>query len=98
METQPLPRENKSRLERLNEERRVVQREVRTRMAGAITGALGIVAGIAWNDAVRALIDYLYPASKGSDIFPKFLYALIITIIVSVVVYFVTKVLSEKKP
>lgn len=94
----PPPEKRTSRLERLKEEQRALRREVRTRMVGAIIGALGIVAGIAWNDAVRAAIDHFYPPTRGADIFPKFLYAFTITVIISIFIYIISKIFSEKKP
>jgi hypothetical protein len=90
--------EHHGRLERLNAERKAATQVIRERMSGAIIGAFGLVAGIAWNDAVKALIDHFYPPSQGGDILPKFLYALIVTVIVSILIYVITKILIRDKP
>lgn len=95
-EKKELVREH-TRFERLQEERRAVSRAVRERMSGAIIGAFGLVAGIAWNDAVRATIDHFYPPSQGGDILPKFLYALAVTVVVSILIYILTKIFTEKE-
>jgi hypothetical protein len=43
-------------------------------------GALGLVAALAWNDAVQALFKQIFKEQSG--VFAKFAYAVIITIIV----------------
>jgi len=59
-------------------------REVKNQALGYIAGAFGLVAGLAWNDAVKALIDLLFPLDKSS-VWIKFIYAALITILVVVV-------------
>ncbi len=86
-----------TRLERIQEERRALQHAVKERLSTALTGAFGLVAALAWNDAVRAAIDYFYPPSKGSDLGPKFLYAVIITLVVSIAFYVITKFFADKE-
>ena len=39
--------------------------EMRERTAGYMVTALGIVAGLVWNEAIKALIDFIYPAGGG---------------------------------
>lgn len=66
---------------------RTVRQEVKRKTVGYIVAALGLVAGLAWNDAIKSLIDYLFPLS-GNSVWAKFTYALIITLAaVSVSVY-----------
>jgi uncharacterized membrane protein YccC len=90
-----------SRFSRLREEEKAIRRAVKERVSTAMTGAFGLVAALAWNDAVKSLIDYFYPAAQGNNIWPKFLYAIIVTIVVSLAVYALTKLFAnkeEKKP
>ncbi len=63
------------------EEKKSLRREIRSRMLGYIIGALGLVAGLAWNEAIRHLIDLVFPLDKNS-IWAKFIYAIIITVVV----------------
>jgi len=51
------------------------------------------VAGLAWNEAIKALIEYLYPLDKNS-LLAKFVYAALITIIV---VVFTTYLFGSKE-
>lgn len=46
-------------------------------------GALALIAALAWNEAVKALIDSYFPA--GSGVYSKFMYAFIITLLVVIV-------------
>lgn len=55
--------------------------EIREKTAGYIIAALGLVAGLAWNDAVRSLIDSLFPISTNA-LWMKFVYAIIVTLLV----------------
>lgn len=46
-----------------------------------VTAALSLIAGLAWNDAVKALIEYLFP--KATDgLAAQFIYASLMTIVV----------------
>lgn len=67
-----------------------VRADVRERTAGYIGTAFGLVAGLAWNDAVKAFIDYFYPVGGGNGIAAKFVYAIIITIIVVIITRYMT--------
>ena len=55
--------------------------EIKKQTAGYLTAALGLVAGLAWNDAIKSLIEAFYPFAKDG-VFAKFFYAILITIIV----------------
>jgi hypothetical protein len=55
--------------------------EVRERTISYIIAAFGFVAGLAWNEAVKALIEFLFPLSTNT-LLAKFLYAIVVTIVV----------------
>lgn len=69
--------------------------EVKERLVGYITAAFGLVAALAWNDAVKSLIDMLYAVDKNT-VTAKFIYAGVITIIVVIVSIYLSK-FAEKK-
>lgn len=45
---------------------------------------LGLVAALAWNDAVQGLFNEVFGGARGS-LFAKFVYALLITVVVTFV-------------
>jgi len=58
-----------------------ISKQVRDKTVGYILTAFGLVAGLAWNDAIKSSIDRFFPLDQGNIIL-KFIYALAITIIV----------------
>jgi len=61
----------------------------RENFATLIISALGLVAALSWNDAIKTMIDTLFPAT-GNLIY-KFYVAIIVTIISVVITYFISK-------
>jgi len=87
-------------VEHLAEESRKIHREVQGRTIGYILTALGLVAGLAWNEAITAIIQHFLPLGKDG-IWAKLVYAVIITILVVIVGVYVNRLLvgeeEEKK-
>jgi len=71
------------------------RREVKKKMFGYIAAGLGLVAGLAWNDAIKLAIDYFIP-SAGSTLVAKILYAIIITVVVGLALFYIEKSLEEE--
>jgi len=69
---------------------------VRERTVGYIMAAFGLVAGLAWNDAIKALIEELFPLSKETLI-AKFIFAVIISALVVLVAYILVKASANEK-
>lgn len=69
---------------KLKQESERLKWEVRERAIGYIVAALGLVAGLAWNDAIRALIEQIFPIAENTLI-ARFVYAAIITLVVVLV-------------
>ncbi len=61
-----------------------ISKQVKAKVTGYILAAFGLVAGLAWNDAVKTAIDRFFPLDQG-NILIKFIYALAITVIVVVI-------------
>ncbi len=71
-----------------------LKKQIRSQTAGYMAGALGLVAGLAWSDAIKALIEVLFPFAK-SGVIAKFIYAVIITIFVVVLGTYLLKPKEE---
>lgn len=74
----------------------ILRNEVKEKTVGYILTALGLVAGLAWNDAIKSLIERFFPASSGSDLALKFIYAGLITLTVVTVSVYLAR-LDKKK-
>lgn len=67
--------------EEFSKESQNIRREVRERTLGYVLTALGLVAGLAWNEAITAFITEVFPISKDG-LTAKIMYALIMTFVV----------------
>lgn len=83
-------------IEKFNEERKKVTNEIREKLLGYLVAALGLVAGLAWNDAIKSTIEYAFPLNKDS-LTMKFIYALIITLVIVVATVYLTRILKRKE-
>lgn len=68
-----------------------VKKEVRKKTVGYILTALGLVAGLSWNDAVKSAIDHFFPAEQGG-LQAKFAYAFAITAAVVLISVYLTRI------
>lgn len=57
-----------------------MSKEVLETIITLMTTAFGLVAALAWNEAIQALFAALLP--QGGDLAAKFLYAIVVTVIV----------------
>ena len=61
-------------------ESRKLRNEVKRQTVGYILAALGLVAGLAWNQAITAFIDKFFGGTGSLG--AKFIYAIVITLVV----------------
>jgi len=87
---------DKEKMNILRSEIKAVRKEAQTKTIDYITAGFGIVAGLAWNEAVKSLINYAFPKSSGG-IFAMFLYAIAITLIVVVLTMYLRRIFKEEK-
>ncbi len=83
-------------LQDLNQKGKAVRGEVGKRMVGYLSAALGLVVGLAWNDAVKSAIDFFIPNSNGT-IVAKFIYAVAITLLIVLVLIGIEKWIERKE-
>lgn len=76
------------------------QKEVLKQMITLSSAGFGVVAALAWNEAIQAFVnEYVVKyASVGSGIMSKFIYAVIITAIAVLVTYQLTRMIKEDEP
>ncbi len=81
----------KNGLNKIKKDGRSIQREVNKKIFTFITAGLGLVVGLAWNDAIKELIEYLFPLEKG-NLWAKFAYAIILTLVLVLISVYAAKI------
>ena len=79
-----------SKIETIKSKSQNIKNEFRKKIVGYIVAAFGLVAGLAWNEAVKALIDHLFPMSQNG-LWAKFAYAVLITLVLVIITIYLTK-------
>lgn len=70
--------------------------EVVVQLITLSTAGFGLVAALAWNQAIQAFVkEYIIPKIPGSGLISQFIYALIITIFAVLVTYQLSKLHSH---
>jgi hypothetical protein len=70
-----------------------VKSQVLTTVATLMTTAFGLIAALAWNEAIKAIILQLFP--KGDGITGLLIYAVIITIIAVVATILIGRAIAK---
>lgn len=61
-----------------------VREEISQKTLGYILTAFGLVAGLAWNEAIKSLIEFLFPFNRDT-LLAKFTYAFLMTLVLIIV-------------
>ncbi|MCR4279728.1 MAG: DUF5654 family protein [Candidatus Zambryskibacteria bacterium] len=72
-----------------------IKKELKSTTFGYISAALGLVAGLAWNDAIKELIETAFPLSRNT-IGVKFLYAILVTVVVIILIKSINKMINRQ--
>ncbi len=73
-----------------------IEKEIREKTIGYILTSFGLVAGLAWNDAIKSFIERFF-SDSGNSLKAKFAYATIITIIVVIVSLYLSRIFHVEK-
>lgn len=84
----------RQKIKKVKEEGLKLRKAVRERLLEYLLAAFGLVAGLAWNDAVRTLIENVIP-TKENTIAAKFLYAFLVTLLVAAFSMYFVRLLRE---
>lgn len=82
-------------IDKIKEDGSALRGEVREKTIGYIIAALSLVAGLAWSDTIRAVIEYFFPISQ-KGIWLKIIYAIIVTLLVVIASFYLTRVANKK--
>jgi hypothetical protein len=72
------------------------ERELRERTVGYILTAFGLVVGLAWNETIKSLIEYLFPMAKNT-LLAKVAYALLLTVALVAATLYLKKILIKEE-
>jgi len=73
-----------------------IEKEIREKTVGYIVAGFSVVAGFAWNDAIKAFIEEYFPLSRDT-MKAKFVYAVLITAGVVIVSVYLMKIFRVGK-
>lgn len=83
-------------VKRLKNEKDKIKKAAKKQVLAYITAALGLVAGLAWNEAIKALIEQLFPLGKDT-LLAKFVYAIAITLFVVIIGVYLARMFKKEK-
>ncbi|MDH3360793.1 MAG: DUF5654 family protein [Nitrosopumilus sp.] len=69
--------------------------EILDKIAALVTAAFGLVAALAWNDAIKTIFKEVF--GEQSTIGPMLLYAIVVTIIAVILTIIVARAVSNAK-
>lgn len=84
------------RQEKPRSEAQKIRKQVRIQTITYIVGAMGLVAGLAWNEAIKGLIEYFFKTGHNS-LPAKFIYAILITLLVAVISMYLIRYKGEEE-
>jgi C4-dicarboxylate transporter len=88
--------EIKNQFEKIKKESEEIKTEAKQRIVGYIVAAFGLVAGLAWNEAIKSLIEYIFPLSRNTLLL-KFIYAILMTLVLVFISIYLVKLLKAEE-
>lgn len=79
------------------QEIRELKVETLTKMTDLATAGFGLVAALAWNEAIQSLVNAFLPKNSSGGIIAQLIYAVIITIVVVIITVKLGKMTGKAK-
>jgi len=77
-------------------EKKGFKRELADQMLSLSTAGFGLVAALAWNEAIKGFVEqYIQPYFPDTAIYYKFFYALLVTIFAVLITYQLSQISSK---
>lgn len=74
-----------------------LEQVAKERLATLILGGFGLVAALAWNEAIQSLFSEIFGSDRQS-LFAKFLYAFIVTFSVVLISFWISRFINTRRP
>lgn len=85
--------EKKNKGETAAERRKTFHEELVTQLLTLVTSGFGVVAALAWNEAIQQTVkEVIEPKIPGSGLFYRFLYAILITFLIVLITYQLSRI------
>lgn len=82
----------------IKKEGSALKREFQEKTIGYILAALGLVAGLSWNDFIKSFIEKTFPIETSANVlWAKLIYAVLTTLIVVVISLYLTRLFVKKE-
>lgn len=82
---------------KIKEEQARIRKEIKEKTVGYILAAFSFVAGLAWNEAIKSLIEQIYP-NQSNSVLLKLIYAIVVTVVIVLTTVYLVRLIEEKKP
>ena len=69
--------------------------EILDKMSGLMTAGFGLVAALAWNEAIKASIEHFFPLSRNT-LLAKFIYAVLMTLVVVIMSVYLARLFKRE--
>jgi len=73
-----------------------IKKEIRKKTLSYVLAGFALVGGLAWNDAIRALIAELFPNSTDTVI-AKFIFAIVLTMVIVLISMQLSRLMKEEE-
>jgi uncharacterized membrane protein required for colicin V production len=78
------------------EKKATLHEELINQFSTLITSGFGVVVALAWNDAIQNFVkEYVEPRIPGSGLSAQFFYAVLITVVIVFITYFLSKISAK---
>ncbi len=82
-------------VDHFKKELKETKRAFKEKMVTFILAGFGVVASLAWNEAIKSLVDTLLP-KQTSALIGKFIYAILVTFIVVLISRYLEKISTKE--
>jgi small basic protein len=94
-----MPKKKRKKTQESKPSERSLRRELTTQMLQLITSGFGVVAALAWNDAIQTFVkEYVEQIFPKSGLISKFIYATLITTLIVLVTYQLSTIAAKLRP
>jgi len=83
-------------IDKIKKESEELKSEIWEKTVGYIVAALSLVAGLAWSDTIKGIIEFFFPGGQRG-LWLKVIYAVLITLMVIVVSFLLARTTKKKE-